>query len=382
MPAVPGYTHLSRVGEGTYGVVYSARDEITGAVVALKRLRSPEAADGLTQAAAREMRALQRLRGATGVVRLLRVVAGERERDGSASLFLALEWAPFDLGRVLDAAPRPFDVAAAKRVAQGVLAAVDACHAAWTLHRDVKASNVLLTEAGGVRLCDFGLARTFGAGGGDAGDGPAAAADDGPLADPPRTPRVVTLWYRAPELLFGGDEYGEGVDAWAAGCVVGELLRGEPLFPAASEAALAAAHAALLGAPSPRIWPGLPRTPLGAALASAPPGQPFNRVAASFPGLSPAGAALLNGLLTYDPSRRLPLRHALRSPWFREHPLPASDAAVAAAAASAVRLGGDAGARAALRAAADAAARPPADRRLAARVGAAFGSARRRVVGL
>jgi serine/threonine protein kinase len=66
---------------------------------------------------------------------------------------------------------------------------------------------------------------------------------------------VVTLWYRAPELLLGTEAYGPAIDCWALGCILGELLRGAPLFPASSEAEAVSMHCALLGSPTPRIWP-------------------------------------------------------------------------------------------------------------------------------
>eukprot|EP00882_Tetradesmus_deserticola_P026882 GHRQ01029699.1.p1 GENE.GHRQ01029699.1~~GHRQ01029699.1.p1 ORF type:complete len:176 (+),score=32.02 GHRQ01029699.1:479-1006(+) len=69
------------------------------------------------------------------------------------------------------------------------------------------------------------------------------------------TPRVVTLWYRAPELLLGCSSYSPAVDTWALGCILGELLRGQPLFPASSEGECLQMHCQLLGAPTPRIWP-------------------------------------------------------------------------------------------------------------------------------
>lgn len=124
-----------------------------------------------------------------------------------------------------------------------LLSALAYLHARWLVHRDVKPSNLLLGAAGCVKLCDFGLTRRW--------------APEGP----PRTPGVTTLWYRAPEVLLGADDYGAAVDTWAAGCVLAELLLGAPLFPADSEAGLAAAMAETLGAPTPRVWSTGPRLP-------------------------------------------------------------------------------------------------------------------------
>ena len=211
----------------------------------------------------------------------------------------------------------------------------------------MKPSNLLLTEGGVLKLCDCGLARPLPA----TGLAPEAAetsAEDGtPRPPPPLTPRVVTLWYRAPELLWGSPSYGAPVDAWAAGCVVGELLTGRPLFPERDEGGVIGAQARLLGSPSPRIWPGLATLPgytrPGAPGVAAAGSHPYNLLGSTVgdpAGLSPAGRDFLNGLLTYDPAARLTARAGLRHAWFEESPRPAGWGSVAAAAGAAVRGGG------------------------------------------
>ena len=346
--------------------MFAAIDAATGAQVALKRLRPPtatDAASGLPLSAARELTALQTLRSSPSIVRLHRV-----EQGADGALYLVTERALGDVGRVLDAAPRPFSVAAANRVALDLLSAVDAAHAAWWIHRDVKASNLLTRRDGSACLCDFGLARRDGDGDDDGGCG---GDDDDASAPPPLTAGVVTLWYRAPELLRGGSTYGSAIDSWAAGCVIGEVVQGEPLFPARTETELASMHAAWLGAPSVSIWPDMASFPAAGVYAPPRPGTGYNRVAQRLPTLSSAGVALINSLLTYDPAARASARDALRSSWFEEHPLLAPRRAVAAAAGAALELAGDSD-RAAARAAADAEARRKRD----SRWGVAFGRRR------
>ncbi|KAF8066222.1 cdk10 [Scenedesmus sp. PABB004] len=294
---VQEYEKLHRIGEGTYGVVYKARHIPTGEIVALKKVRFDRSREGVPVTSVRELAILQAARHPS-IVRLLRVVTGSRPD----SVFLVFEYAAHDLGRLLDAHPRAFSEAEAKGLFRQLAAAVAYLHERWVLHRDLKLSNLLLNDDGELKLCDFGLARHFAPGGGRL------------------TPRVVTLWYRAPELLLGGERYGAAIDAWALGCVLGELLRGEPLFPASSEAECIHMHCALLGTPTPRIWPGMRSLPHAGNVRW--PEQPFNFLRRSFPELSDAGLSLLNGLLTYDAGQRLTAAAALRHPYLSERPYP------------------------------------------------------------
>lgn len=92
------------------------------------------------------------------------------------------------------------------------------CHENGVLHRDIKTSNLLLSKDGVLKIADFGLATSF-----------------DPARTQPMTSQVITLWYRPPELLLGATFYGVAVDLWSAGCILGELLMGQPIFPARTE---------------------------------------------------------------------------------------------------------------------------------------------------
>ena len=98
-----------------------------------------------------------------------------------------------------------------------LLRAINHLHDNWILHRDLKSSNLLLSHNGILKVGDFGLAREYGS----------------PLQA--YTAVVVTLWYRAPELLLGIKEYSTAIDVWSIGCIFGELLLMNPLFPGESE---------------------------------------------------------------------------------------------------------------------------------------------------
>ena len=133
---------------------------------------------------------------------------------------------------------------------------------------------------------------------------------------------MVTLWYRAPELLLGARAYGAAIDSWALGCILGELLLHRPLMPGATDAEQLRLMCELLGTPSERIWPGFEQLPHAAKYAL--PQQPYTELEARFRGtreLSKGGLGLLNALLTYAPARRASARAALASAFFAEAPV-------------------------------------------------------------
>ena len=151
-------------------------------------------------------------------------------------------------------------------------------------------------------LADFGLARTFGY--------PYKAM----------TPIVVTLWYRAPELLLGSKVQTTAVDMWAVGCIFGELLDNKPLMTGRSEINQFQLIVDLLGTPSDQIWPGF--TSLPGAKSINFKRQPYNNLKHKFSWLSPAGLTLINHLLMYDPCKRASAADCLQNSYFVEKPLP------------------------------------------------------------
>eukprot|EP00891_Asterochloris_glomerata_P008776 jgi/Astpho2/8776/fgenesh1_pm.00128_%23_15_t len=295
------FEKIKRIGEGTYGVCYKARNRNTGEIVALKALRMDRERDGLPVTSVRELRVLQSCKH-PNLVNLLKVVTGSK----LDSVFLVFEYCAHDLGRLLDTMRKPFSEPEVKCLMLQLLSAVAYLHQNWVVHRDLKLSNLLLTSDGRLKLCDFGLARYFRA------------------YEEPMTPRVVTLWYRAPEVLLGMEAYTEAIDMWACGCIMGELLKHEPLFPTRTDIQTLEAMSRLLGAPNDHIWPAFSSLPNAAGFKF--PAQPYNLTQQSFPRLGKAGLELLNGLLTYDPSKRLTARRALRHRWFQEAPLPVQPA--------------------------------------------------------
>jgi cell division cycle 2-like protein len=159
-----------------------------------------------------------------------------------------------------------------------------------------------MNNRGEIKLADFGMARQF--------------------SDPPPsnlTRLVVTLWYRAPELLLGTETYGPAVDVWSLGCVLGELVRKEPLLPGRSEADQLGRIFALVGAPTERSWPTWRRLPNARGLRLPPAAKPPS-LRGMFPLLTAAGADLLAGLLSLDPGQRPTAEEVLSHGYFGEAP--------------------------------------------------------------
>jgi len=176
------YLKLEKLGEGTYGVVYKAKERDTDRTVALKKMRLDGEDEGVPSTAIREISLLRELRH-INVVRLLDVLHSENK------LYLVFEFLDQDLKRYMDSVREPMSALLVKSYLYQLLKGIAYCHAHRVLHRDLKPQNLLIDRQGALKLADFGLARAFGI----------------PLR--PYTHEVVTLWYRAPEILLGSRNY-------------------------------------------------------------------------------------------------------------------------------------------------------------------------------
>ncbi|CAN6333759.1 unnamed protein product [Urochloa humidicola] len=299
------YERLGKIADGASGTVYKARDRRTGETVAIKRLRAGGGnGDGDAFAAAflREARCLEACRGHPSLVSLR---AAHLPTHAGGDAFLVMEYAGRSLTVVLreDGKQRPLPEAEARRVMRRLLEGAAAMHARGVLHRDLKPDNILLDPRGGaVKICDFGLSRSF----------------TSSAAGTSLTQGVATLWYRAPEVILGSGDYDAGVDTWALGCIMAELLAGAPLFPGRSEMDQLNRVFDTLGMQDMPSWPGfaaLPRAGSGICRRTRPP---TSRLREMFPAavLSAAGFEVLSGLLACRPDRRLAAAEALRCPWF------------------------------------------------------------------
>ena len=176
------YTKIDKVGEGTYGVVYKCQNKQTGQYVALKKIRLENEEEGIPSTAIREISILKQMNH-MGIVKLIETINGEKK------LYLIFEFLDYDLKKFLDAKGAPLPMNLVKSYLYQITAALRYCHSKRILHRDLKPQNLLIDKNGIIKLADFGLARAFGV----------------PIKT--LTHEVLTLWYRAPEILLGQKEY-------------------------------------------------------------------------------------------------------------------------------------------------------------------------------
>lgn len=212
---VTDYEQLNEIEEGSYGWVSRARQRRTGDIVALKKLKMGEgqARGGVPVTGLREIECLMASRDCAGIVRLREVVVG----DALGDIYLVMDFIEHDLRTLQEDMLEPFLPSEVKALMLQLLRGVEFLHDHWILHRDLKTSNLLLNNRGGLKIADFGMARFYG--------NPA----------PPMTQLVVTLWYRSPELLLGASRYGSEVDTWSIGCIMAELLNKKPLMAGKNE---------------------------------------------------------------------------------------------------------------------------------------------------
>ncbi|CAK7224550.1 hypothetical protein SEUCBS140593_005607 [Sporothrix eucalyptigena] len=312
--SVERYDKLNDIEEGAYGWVSRAKDQSTGEVVALKRLKL-DAADrgGVPVTGLREIQLLKDC-SHRNIVQLREVVVGDRRPIDN--ILLVLEFVEHDIKSILEDMPQPFLASEVKTLLRQLAAGVAYLHGRWILHRDLKTSNLLLNNRGQLKIADFGMARYY-------SEDDTSSSNGGNTY---LTPLVVTLWYRAPELLLGARRYGRPVDMWSVGCIFGELLTREPLLQGKNEADELARIFDLCGVPTDATWPGFRRLPNVRALRLPPSTSPaaskstVTSIRAKFPLLTTAGCQLLSSLLSLDPEKRPTADEMLNHEYFRQDP--------------------------------------------------------------
>lgn len=290
--ALANYVKKDKLGEGTYGVVYKAVDKRTNETVALKKILLEGEEEGIPATSLREISILKDLKH-PNIVELKEVI------NSRGKLVMVLEYLDMDLKRYLETNHNPLSPMLIKSYTYQILAGLCHCHCQRIIHRDMKPQNLLLNRSGLIKLADFGLARAFTI----------------PLRE--YTHEVVTLWYRAPEILLGSNYYSVGIDIWSVGCIVAEMFTRTPLFQGDSELDQIYSIFEILGTPTNEIWPEFTDLP---EYKDTFRKWPKKNLADVVKGADPRAIDLIEKMLTYDPARRITAKEALSHPYFDDLP--------------------------------------------------------------
>ncbi|KAJ1560276.1 negative regulator of the PHO system, partial [Cladochytrium tenue] len=294
-----------KLGEGTYATVYKGKNKFTNEVVALKEIHL-DAEEGAPSTAIREISLMKELRH-PNIVRLHDVIHTEK------TLTLVFECMDQDLKRFMDsqggaggsptagASPGALSPQLCRHFMQQLLRGVAFCHENRVLHRDLKPQNLLIGPRMELKLGDFGLARAFGI--------PVNTFSN----------EVVTLWYRAPDVLLGSRSYSTSIDVWSAGCIMAEMYSGKPLFPGKTNEDQLARIFKLLGTPSEATWPHVSELP---EFKKNFPVYPPQSLQARLPMMDPVALDLLSRMITYVPQARISAKDALAHPYFEASAAP------------------------------------------------------------
>lgn len=287
------YLKQEKLGEGTYATVFKGKSRLTGEIVALKEINL-DAEEGAPSTAIREISLMKELKH-SNIVRLLDVIHTE------SKLMLVFEFMDQDLKKFMDMHARATHGAlgtpSIKSFMLQLIKGIAYCHENRVLHRDLKPQNLLINKRGELKLGDFGLARAFGI--------PVNTFSN----------EVVTLWYRAPDVLLGSRTYSTSIDIWSAGCIMAEMYTGRPLFPGSSNEDQLKKIFRMMGTPNDQSWPGVSQLPEYKQPHAWYPHQSIHQL---LPNIDSLGLDLLSRMLQYQPQLRISAKDAINHRYFAD----------------------------------------------------------------
>lgn len=294
------YKRVQQVGEGTYGKVYKATNTITNDFVALKRLRLESEREGFPITAMREIKLLQSF-DHENIVGLLEIMVEHN------LIYMVFDYLDHDLTGLLSHPDLKLEECHRKFIFKQLIEGLNYLHKKRVIHRDIKGSNILLDSIGQLKIADFGLARTM------------KIVNNG--ESPDYTNRVITIWYRPPELLLGATDYGREVDIWGVGCLLIELYSKIAAFQGFDEVGQLCKVYNVMGTPTLADWPEIEHLPWFEML------KPKLNIASQFRQkyeaiMSPQSFDLAQKLLALNPRSRLTAEETLKHDYFTKEPAP------------------------------------------------------------
>jgi len=310
------FTKKQQVGQGTYGSVFVGQDKITNEIVALKRINTEQEANGFPITAIREVKLLKALTH-PNIVTLKEIVTSKEQGGVPKNVFMVFEYLEYDLTGILDTPEIRFTEDHVKSWSQQLLMGVHYMHKQKVIHRDLKASNLLINRKGELKIADLGLARSWN-------------------SEMKRlTNKVITLWYRPPELLLGMTQYTPKIDMWSVGCIITEIFRRSGFLKGANEATQLDLIFQVVGHPvsqagNPNDWPDIKqKCPLWKKF-QPEAGKPIypNRLKQALKSKLPNpkwmtndAVELISMLMALDPDKRWDAEQALLASYFFESPM-------------------------------------------------------------
>lgn len=289
------YSDLQPVGMGAFGLVCSAKDQLTGTAVAVKKVMKPFSTPVLAKRTYRELKLLKHIQH-ENIISLSDIFISPLE-----DLYFVTDLLGTDLHRLLTS--RPLEKQFVQYFLYQILRGLKYVHSAGVVHRDLKPSNILINENCDLKICDFGLAR---------------------IQDPQMTGYVSTRYYRAPEIMLTWQKYDVAVDVWSAGCIFSEMLEGRPLFPGKDHVNQFQIITELLGTPPESVIRTISSENTLRFVNSLPRRRriPFRE---RFPHTDPEALDLLERMLVFDINERITAGDALAHPYLAPYHNPADE---------------------------------------------------------